>query len=103
MQLDRFKLPRHFRGRSAFVVQLWWFTQAFLFNLSPQFMYTWRVFLLRLFGAKIGKKVIIRPSVKITYPWKLEIGDYSWIGDNVELYTLGKIKIGCHSVISQRT
>jgi putative colanic acid biosynthesis acetyltransferase WcaF len=66
-------------------------------------MYRWRVWLLRVFGAKIGQGVIIRPSVKITYPWKLTIGDYSWIGDNTELYNLGIISIGNNSVISQRS
>ena len=59
--------------------------------------------MLRLFGAKIGKKVIVRPSVRITYPWKLTVGDYSWVGDHVDLYTLGEIKIGNNAVISQRT
>jgi putative colanic acid biosynthesis acetyltransferase WcaF len=66
-------------------------------------MYGWRRFLLRAFGAKIGKGVIIRPSVRITYPWKLTIGDYSWIGDNVDLYNLGNITIGAHAVVSQRS
>ncbi len=66
-------------------------------------MYAWRRFLLRLFGAKIGKKVIIRPSAQITYPWKLTIGDYSWIGDEVVLYTLGNIEIGSNTIISQRS
>jgi len=56
-----------------------------------------------LFGAKIGKKVMIRPTVHIIYPWRLTIGDYSWIGDYVELYTLGTIKIGEHVVISQKS
>lgn len=60
-------------------------------------------FLLRLFGAKIGKNVVIRPSVKITYPWKLTLGDYAWVGDDVNLYTLGEITIGAHSVISQKS
>ena len=86
-----------------FIVQLWWLVQSILFRTSPQFLYGWRNFLLRLFGAKIGKKVIIRPSVKITYPWKLSIGNYSWIGDGVDLYTLGEIDIGNHVVISQRS
>ena len=81
--LNKFKLPKNFRGRSSLVVQLWWMTDFFLFKLSPQIMYGWRRFLLRLFGAKIGKNVIIRPNVTITYPWKVSIGDYSWIGDNV--------------------
>ena len=101
--LNTFKLPKKFRGRNTFVVQLWWLIQSILFRTSPQFLYGWRIFLLRLFGAKIGKKVIIRPSVKITYPWKLTIGDYSWIGDDVNLYTLGEIDIGNNVVISQRS
>jgi putative colanic acid biosynthesis acetyltransferase WcaF len=58
---------------------------------------------IRLFGAKIGKNVILRPSVKVTYPWKLTIGDYSWIGDEVGLYTLGEIAIGKNVVISQKS
>ncbi|AOW17490.1 colanic acid biosynthesis acetyltransferase WcaF [Polaribacter vadi] len=101
-ELSIFKLPRNFRGRNAFVVQLWWIVQSIFFKNSPQFLYGFRRFLLRLFGAKIGKKVIIRPSVKITYPWKVSIGDYSWIGDDVVLYSLGEIEIGKNVVISQK-
>lgn len=100
--LSRYKFPENFRGRNVFEVQLWWFVQAIFFNLSPQFMYGWRRFLLRLFGAKIGKKVLLRPSVTVTYPWKVEIGDRSWIGDGVVLYSLGKIEIGSDTVISQK-
>lgn len=102
-RLDRFVLPPDFRGRSVFVVQLWWLVQATLFAWSPQFMYGWRNFLLRLFGATIGVGVLIRPTVRVTYPWKLSIGDHSWIGDGVELYTLGEIKIGTNVSISQRS
>lgn len=100
--LTKFKVPAGFRGKGVLYVQLWWFVQATLFAASPQVFYGWRRFLLRVFGAKIGKNVIIRSSVKITYPWKLKVGDYSWIGDNVDLYTLGEIDIGSNSVISQR-
>ena len=101
--LKAYKTPKNFRGRSAFIVQLWWIVQALLFSTSPQIMFGWRRFLLRCFGAKIGKKVLIRPSVKTTYPWNLSIGDYSWIGDEVVLYSLGKIEIGDHTVISHRS
>jgi len=59
--------------------------------------------LLRCFGAQIGKKVMIRPSAHIQFPWKLNIGDYSWVGDQVVLYNLDKIQIGSHAVISQRS
>lgn len=102
-KLAKFKLPTGFRGRSAFIVQLWWFTDFCFFKPSPQILYGWRRFLLRLFGAKIGKKVIIRPSATITYPWKVTIGDYSWIGDDVVLYSLGEIEIGNNVVISQKS
>lgn len=102
-QLDKSKTPKNFRGRNAFFVQLWWIVQSLFFNTSPQFMYGFRRFLLRLFGAKIGKKVIIRPTVRTTYPWKVTIGDYSLIGDDVVLYSLGEIEIGSHVVISQKS
>lgn len=102
-ELRKFKLPKDFRGKSKFIVQLWWLIQGSLFRVSPQFLYGWRRFLLRLFGAKIGKKVIIRPSATITYPWKVKIDDYSWIGDHVVLYSLGEIIIGKNAVISQKT
>lgn len=101
--LNLFKIPKDFRGRSALTVQLWWIVQASLFAWSPQFLYKWRNFLLRCFGAKIGVNVIIRPSVKVTYPWKLSVGDNAWVGDNVELYTLGQISIGKNAVVSQRS
>jgi putative colanic acid biosynthesis acetyltransferase WcaF len=99
--LSQFQMPPKFRGRPAWLVQFWWLIQDTLFGMSPQFLYSWRRFLLRLFGASIGKKVLIRPTVRITYPWKVTIGDYAWIGDKVELYSLGEIHIGAHSVISQ--
>ncbi len=102
-RLDRFSVPKNFRGRSALIVQLWWLVEALLFKPSPQMLYGWRRFLLRLFGAKIGKKVIIRPSATVTYPWKVSIGDYSWVGDDVVLYSLGEINIGAHAVVSQKT
>jgi len=102
-QLNSFKLPHNFRGRPAWFVQLWWVIETTLFRWSPQILYGWRRWLLRCFGARIGRGVLIRPTVKITYPWKLTIGDYSWIGDNVVLYTLGEINIGAHTNISMRS
>lgn len=102
-ELKYFNLPPNFRGRSGWYVQLWWIVQSLLFKTSPQFLYGWRRFLLRIFGAKIGKDVIIRPTAHIQFPWKLIIGDYSWIGDEVVLYNLGDIIIGNNVVISQRS
>jgi len=101
--LSSFVMPPNFRGRGVIFVQFWWIVQSLIFRNSPQYLYKFRAFLLRCFGAKIGKNVLIRPTVKVTYPWKLRIGDCSWIGDDVVLYSLGIIDIGDHSVISQRS
>jgi len=101
--LREFKLPRDFRGRHFLFVQLWWFVQATFFKMSPQFAYRFRAYILRLFGASIGKHTVIRPSVRITYPWKVKIGDYVWIGDYAELYSLGEIVIQDNAVVSQHT
>ena len=101
--LESFRLPVVFRGKPGWYVQLWWIVQSILFGLSPQFMYGWRRWLLRCFGATVGKKVLIRPTARITYPWKVCIGDYTWIGDDVVLYSLGEITIGSNVVISQRS
>ncbi len=81
---------------------MWQCVQATLFAWSPQPLYGWRRFLLRSFGAKVGRRVLLRPTVRVTYPWKVEIGEFSWIGDNAELYSLGPIKIGKNSVVSQK-
>ena len=102
-KLNEFRLPKGFRGRNAFVVQMWWLVQATLFRLSPQFCFGWRRWLLSAFGAEIGRGVKVRPTAEITYPWKVKIGANSWIGDDVVLYSLGEIVIGDNVVISQKS
>ena len=91
------------RGRSGWFILLWWLVQAIAFPLTLHSAHGARIALLRLFGAKIGKGVMIRPTARFTYPWKVAIGDYSWIGDDVVLYSLDHIHIGQHCVISQET
>ncbi|GLI06379.1 colanic acid biosynthesis acetyltransferase WcaF [Paenibacillus tyrfis] len=101
IRLDLYNQDWYSRGRSNAVVLLWWFVQGTLFRFSLHNMYGWRRFLLRLFGAKIGQGVQVRATAKFTYPWKVTIGDYSWIGDNVEFYSLDRIEVGEHCVVSQ--
>ena len=101
--LKDFRLPPNFRGRSALMVQLWWLVQATLFRGSPQVCYGFRRWLLRRFGAHIGKGVIVRPSATLTYPWRIRIGDHSWIGDDVVIYSFAEITIGNDVVISQKS
>lgn len=80
---------------------LWMITSKFLFRTSFHNWYGWRRFLLRLFGAKIGQGVRIRPSAYIEIPWNVDIDDGAVVGDWAILYSLGKIKIGKRTVVSQ--
>jgi putative colanic acid biosynthesis acetyltransferase WcaF len=59
------------------------------------------VFLLRLFGANIGKGVVIKQSVNIKYPWLLSIGDYTWVGERVWIDNLALVTIGKNCCLSQ--
>jgi putative colanic acid biosynthesis acetyltransferase WcaF len=89
------------RGREAWRAQLWWLFETLFVLPTPQYMFGWRRLALILFGAKIGNRVLIRPGVKVTYPWNLTIGDYVWIGDDTVLYSVAEISIESHSVVSQ--
>ena len=101
--LSLFRTPADFRGRSGLTVLLWQTVQQTLFAWSPQPAYGWRRWLLRLFGAQVGKGVLVRPTTRVTYPWKVKLGNYCWIGDHAEIYSLGAITIGDNAVISQRS
>lgn len=91
------------RGRNNFVIIFWWIIQATIFRFSFHNMYEFRAILLRCFGADIGKGTKIRSSAKFTYPWKVKIGDYSWVGDQVTFYSLDNIVIGSNTIISQNS
>lgn len=80
---------------------LWYFTNVVFFKSSWFLPVSPKRVLLRLFGAKIGRGVVLKPCINIKYPWKLEIGDYSWIGENVWIDNLAEVKIGKHCCVSQ--
>jgi putative colanic acid biosynthesis acetyltransferase WcaF len=88
-------------GRSRLVTILWYFTNILFFINPLNPISSLKVFLLRLFGAKIGKGVLIKPCVNIKYPWKLSIDDYSWVGENVWIDNLNDVSIGKNVCISQ--
>lgn len=80
---------------------LWAVTQATLFRLSFHTMNGWRAMLLRIFGARVGKPVMIRRTVRIECPWNLTIGNNVAIGDRAILYCLGPVALGDRVTISQ--
>ena len=79
-----------------------WFSITPLFRFSPRMFFGWRNGLLRLLGAKIGSNVHIYNSATIYFPWNLDIGDWSAIGECAFIYNLGYVRIGTHVTISQR-
>jgi len=80
---------------------LWGVVAALFFRLSPKPFHAWRAFLLKCFGARVGKAVHIYPGAKIWAPWNLVIGDASAIASGAIIYNQGKIIIGRNVVISQ--
>ena len=69
---------------------LWGVVAGLLFRYSPKPLHSWRSFLLRLFGAKVGRGVHVYPGVSIWAPWNLELGDECGIADGAKLYSQGK-------------
>jgi len=79
-----------------------WFVVSLVFiqnKLNP--FNSLKVILLRIFGAKIGRDVVVKPGVNIKYPWKLEVGNYVWIGEDVWIDNLDDVVIGNNVCISQ--
>lgn len=86
----------------GFLKRLFWYFVNVLFFINPLNPSSHiKVGLLRLFGAKIGRGVVIKPGVNIKYPWNLEVGNYTWIGENVWIDNLVKIVVGNNVCISQ--
>jgi len=84
------------------IKRFFWYFFNICFLLNPYNPFGGlRKFVLRLFGAKIGKAVVIKPRVNIKYPWKLKVGHYTWIGEGVWIDNLDEVIIGDHVCISQ--
>ena len=79
----------------------WNIVYVALFRLSPVPFHPWRSFLLKLFGAKIGRGCHIYPGAKIWAPWNLEFGDYVGVASGAICYSMAKITLGDKVVVSQ--
>lgn len=88
-------------GGSALKRVLWYFCNVMFLKNHYIPLTGLRCRVLRAFGAKIGKGVVIKPGVNVKYPWRLEIGDYSWIGEDVWIDNLDDVRIGRNCCISQ--
>lgn len=102
MKTDLSKYDNNWYQPGSFLKRSIWyfFNELFLRNpLNPSSGL--KVVILRLFGAKIGRHVVIKPNVNIKYPWKLAIGNYCWIGESVWIDNLAKVTIEDNVCVSQ--
>ena len=88
-------------GRSSIVCALWFFCALPVLRSSLIPSSALRRCLLRLFGADIGRSVVIKPGVRVKYPWLLSVGDNSWIGEDVWIDNLARVAIGRNACVSQ--
>ena len=86
--------------RTDLVKRILWLAGSVLFRLTPRPLFGFRRFILRCFGAKVGAHVNTYPSTRIYFPWNLEVGDWSAIGENALIYNLGPVTIGEKVTIS---
>ncbi len=94
--------PWHDKGRGIAVRVVWHFVNALFFENSLNPSSGLKIALLRLFGAKVGRGVIVKPGVNIKHPWFLTVGDNTWIGERVWLdNTFAPITLGPNVCLSQ--
>ena len=99
LDLSQYKNRHSFKDKlKRLIWNIVWLT---VFKGSFTHFHVWRIFLLRLFGAKIGRGCAIFPSVIIRAPWKLAMGNYSSLSANVECYSVDSILLGNHVVVSK--
>jgi putative colanic acid biosynthesis acetyltransferase WcaF len=89
--------------RSEQARRIVWALGRWLIVLSPRPFFGWRRAVLRLFGARIGAHVNIYPTAHLYMPWNVEIGDWSALGEDVLVYSLGKVRIGRSVTLSYRS
>ncbi|MEZ4918232.1 MAG: hypothetical protein R2792_03915 [Saprospiraceae bacterium] len=101
VDLSSFSNPEYDPGRNVLTRGLWYACNALIFKsyLFPFYRLKW--FLLKVFGAKIGNGLIVKPGVSFKYPWKLEIGNHVWIGEGAWIDNLDQVVIGDNVCISQ--
>ena len=90
------------RGAGKLKEMLWYITKMVFFLSAFPYPNVIKVALLKAFGAKVGSGVVIKPRVNIHFPWKIEIGNDVWIGEEAFILNFEKVVLGSNVCISQR-
>ena len=103
VRLDLFDTSRNLdRGRAACFEAVWYLVKIVFFLSALPWPSSLKRALLRFFGATVGPGVVIKPRVNVHFPWRLEVGSHSWIGEEVFILNFDPVRIGNHACISQR-
>ena len=100
MKLDKFDNSWYYPA-NKFKIMIWYFFNIFLFKTMIPIPSKIKIVILRLFGAKVGTGVVIKPNVSIKYPWFLKVGNNCWIGESVWIYNFALVTIGNNVCLSQ--
>lgn len=90
------------RGAARWKEALWFLVRRIFFDTQLPVPSAIKTFWLRRFGAEVGRGVVIRSKVNITFPWRFRCGNDVWIGDEVLILSLAEVSIGNDCCISQR-
>jgi putative colanic acid biosynthesis acetyltransferase WcaF len=102
VDLSSFSTKGFDRGAGAWKEGLWRLVSLGLFEICPLKLSGLKCAVLRVFGARVGRGVVIKPNVKITFPWKLTLGNQVWLGEECWLLNLAPIEVEDNVCISQR-
>lgn len=100
VQLGKFKND-WFKPGSKIKILLWYFVNRLFINTNFPYPNLFKKMLLKAFGGKIGKGVVLKPKINIKYPWLLVVGNHVWVGEQVWIDNLAKVTIGDNVCISQ--
>ncbi len=101
MRLDKYTVGNYSPGAPLWQQITWYYLGAPLVGSYWVVGSGFKCWLLRCFGAQIGKNVCIKPGVKIKFPWRLVVGDFVWLGENCWIDNVSLVTIDSHSCISQ--
>ena len=90
------------RGRPAWFFALWYLVKCLFFQSSLPWPSGFKTFLLRRFGARVGRNVCFKPRINIHFPWNLAVGDHTWVGEEACIINFAPVSVGAHCCLSQR-
>ena len=101
MRLDNYTVGTYTSGAPYYQQLLWYFIGSPLFKSYLLPISIFKVLIIRIFGAKVGKGVRIKPGVRVKFPWRLTVGDFAWIGEDVWIDNVAPVTIENHVCLSQ--